>query len=40
MHSFNRYKVIFDEESGRWVISYFTALDSIDLTNTRAYKFE
>jgi len=40
MHSFNRYEVTFDEQSGRWIISYFTALDSIDLTNTQAYKFE
>jgi uncharacterized membrane protein YvbJ len=40
MHSFNRYEVTFDEQSGRWVISYFTALDSINLTNTQAYKFE
>lgn len=40
MHSFNRYEVTFDEQSGRWVISYFTSLDRIDLSNTQAYKFE
>lgn len=40
MASFIRYELIYEEETGQWIISYFTALDGIDFSNTQAFTYE
>lgn len=40
MISFIEYELTFDEQRGRWLISYFTALNSIDFSNTQAFTYE
>jgi uncharacterized membrane protein YvbJ len=40
MVSYIGFEMYFDENEGRWIISYFTSLDGIDFSNTQAYTFE
>lgn len=40
MISFIEYELTYDEDKDRWLISYFTALDRIDFSNTQAFTYE